>query len=146
MKKWISLAIIGIMFFSSIAYAGIQGLYQPAATQQQQAELPGQLVLVEKMSQAQSDLVISRGLTVATYRYDATCVQCQAELKFLEDLVFSKEFQSQIVLEEVQEKGNSSLEITSFIGTRTLDRIEADTAFRAFCDYVANPPLACTGA
>lgn len=150
MKKWISVALIGLMFLSSLAFAGIQSLYggfggtnSPAAQSQEEAQLPSQAVIDYSLSPPQFNLAISRGVTVATYSYDKNCIECANERQFVESLALSREFQNQIVLEEIQRSGKSSLKIQSFLGSRTLEKIGQNETIKAFCDLVVSPPVGC---
>lgn len=146
MKKFIGIILIGIMFFSSIAFAAIQALYFAPQSQQgaqQQVELPQELVLDYRLSQAQFEDALSRGFTVATYKYDTDCLVCSEEMRLLEDFVLSQEFRGQIILEEVRSDGESELEVASFLGRKNIDEINSDSVKQVFCDLVANPPLSC---
>ncbi len=146
MKKWIGVALIGIMFLSSIAFAIIQAFPVDQSSQPQepgQAELPSQLILDYRMPTAQFNEVMSRGFTVATYKYDRDCIECADERSILEQIVLSQEFQNQIILEEIAQDGPSKLEVASAFGTKTLDKIDVNSTLEIFCELVANPPLGC---
>ena len=145
MKKWIGIALIAIMFLSSIAFAIIQAFSLPQQPQQQQqtAELPADFILDYKLTQAQYDEALSRGFTVMTYRYDDNCSECFAERNLLEQIVMSKEFSGQIILEEVKESSDVKLEMTSFAGAKSFNNIDQNEITKALCDLVVNPPLGC---
>ncbi len=148
MKKWIGILLIGIMFLSSIAFAVVQSLFsgqppQQEQTNQNQAGLPSQLIIDYRMSPAQFQEAISRGFTVATYKYDKNCIACVDERGFIEQLVLSKDFQNQIILEEIEKNGESELEVASFFGKKKLENIDANSTIKVFCELVANPPLGC---
>lgn len=144
MKKWIGLALIGIMFFSSIAFAALQSV---TPTNQLGGEtfvsLPSQAIIDYKLSPQVYNEALSRGFTVATYSYDKSCVECIDERAQIEQIVLSQEFQNQIILEEIAESGASKLEIASLYGKRTLEKTDANSTISAFCEIVANPPLGC---
>lgn len=145
MKKLVGIVVIGIMFLSSLAFAAVQG-FDSGSTQQQQAaqaELPSQLIIDYRMSSAQFNEVLSRGFTVATYKYDKGCVQCIDERRLIEQLVLSREFQNQIILEEVEQSGPSELEIASYLGRKKIDKIDTNSTLKAFCELVASPPVGC---
>lgn len=144
MKKWIGLAMIGIMFFSLPAYAFFQGSFnsQPQSGGEQ-AELPQDYVIDYSMSQAQFQNAVERGLTVATYRYSGDCAECPAEISLLESIVRSQEFNGQIILEELRDSGSPRLQMVSFAGERSLDSVDQQSVFSALCDLVVSPPLSC---
>lgn len=143
MKKWIGVALIGIMFFSTIAFAIIQSFSVPQQPPQQEVQLPLDYVIDYKMTQMQFDEAVSRGVTVATYKYESGCAECASERALLEQIVTSPEFQGQIILEEVQESGSPKLEIRSFAGERSFETIGNDQIVAALCELVVNPPLGC---
>lgn len=149
MHKSVGILLIGIMFFSSIAFAFIQAFYTapaPAVDQTAaQAQLPSQQIVDYALSGAQVSAAVSRGFTVATYTYDKSCLECANERGLLEQIALSKEFQNQIILQEVEGSGPSSLSMTSSFGQRTLDAIDENSTVAAFCDVVVSPPLGCVG-
>jgi hypothetical protein len=147
MKKWIGLAMIGIMFFSVPAYAFFQGSFTTQVPEtNQQTQLPLDYIIDYKMTQDQYYHAIENGFAVATYRYSLGCAECGAERSLLEQIVMSREFQGQIILEEVQESGSPKLEIASFAGEKSFDKIEKDAVAAALCELVVNPPLGCVKA
>lgn len=148
MKKWIGIVLIGIMFLSSIAIAVIQsvtfGGVAPAQSQQQaQVTLPSEPIIEQRMTSDQFAEAISRGFTVATYKYDRTCVECAEERRLVEQIVLSKDFQGQIILEEVRQPGNSSLDVASAYGEKTVGKIDFNSTIDAFCELAVSPPLGC---
>jgi len=145
MKKWVGMFLIGTMFFSSVAFAFLSSVNQPANTQQapQQEGLPSDFVIDNRLSPLQFNQAMSAGLTVATYKYEKSCIECASHKALLESLVFSQEFSGQVILEEVESSGLPSLEVNSFLGSRTLDNINQESLVSVFCELVANPPLGC---
>jgi len=144
MKKWIGVALIAIMFVSSFAIAGIQSFSPPQTDAGRgQVELPSQPIIDYKMSSEQFSEALSRGFTVATYRYDGSCIECADERREIEQVVLSSEFQSQIILEEVQAPGRSSLEVESLFGKKALDTISVNSTLAALCEVATSPPLFC---
>lgn len=148
MKKVIGFAVIGIMFFSTIAFAVVQSFYvgqNPGAhnAAQQDVELPGERIIDYRLSPAQFNFALSSGLTVATYTYDLACAECAEERQFVEQLVLSQDFQDQIILEEVQRSGASRLEVTSAFGSVVLNETDPDGITDAFCQLAVSPPLGC---
>lgn len=146
MRKWVGLLLIGVMLFSSVAVAGIQGL-GIGGTQDQtagQTQLPSQQIIDYRLSQEQFNQAVSTGLTIATYSYDKSCVECAGERGVVEQIALSKDFQNQILLEEIQQAGKSSLQIESLVGKKSLDSIAQNSTLKAFCDIVVSPPLGCT--
>lgn len=149
MKKWIGLALIGVMLFSSVAFAGIQSFYsgQPAqATQTTPNQLPAQQIVDYSLNADQLNLALTSGLTVATYTYDKSCVQCADERRLVEQIIQSKDFQNQIILEEIVGSGASKLAIESYLGKKTLDSITQNATVQTLCDLVVSPPLGCVAA
>jgi hypothetical protein len=148
MKKWIGVGLIAIMFLSTIAFAIIQalsfsGVPQAQEQQQQTNELPSEPIINYRLSGPQFNEAISRGLTVATYRYDPQCTECSEERAFLEQLVITGGFEGQVILEEIESPGKSNLEIVSYLDRRNMDEISQEQVFRTFCDLVAQPPVSC---
>lgn len=145
-KSFAMIAAI-VMLLSLFAFPFFLAFGNQAAVQggANQVTLPTQLVLTERMSPAQFNFAVQRGLTVATYTYDPTCTECQEEIQILEQIVFSQEFQSQIILEEIEGTGPSELEVNSFVGTTTVEEITQEEAAKVFCQMVASPPLECVG-
>ena len=144
MKKWIGLVLIGIMFFSSIAFAIIQAAFVPQQPQApEQVQLPVDYVLDNKLTEEQYQEAIGRGLTVMTYRYEDGCAECGAERSLLEQIVLSQEFQGQIILEEVKESSETKLEMVSFTGSKSFSSIDQNEITQALCGIVINPPLGC---
>lgn len=148
MKKLVGVIIIGIMFLSSLAFAGIQAVNfgQPSSQEnnvQGNVELPSQVIIDYRLSPAQFNQVLARGFTVATYSYDKSCFECADERGFIERLVLSQEFQGQIILEEIERSGQSGLEVASVFGRKKLDAIEPNSTVEAFCELVVSPPVGC---
>lgn len=145
MKKWIGVILIGLMFFSSIAFAAVQAFYTPViqTPQQQAADIPSEQIIDQRMSPQQFQAAIGRGLTVATYKYSNDCVECIETKGLLEQAVLSKEFNGQIILEEVETDEPSSLVVESFVGRREVQSMDQQSIVDVFCELVAQPPLAC---
>lgn len=145
MKKWAGIFLIFTMLFSSLAFAFLSSVGQPAQTQQapQQEGLPADFVIDYRLSPLQFNQAMSAGLTVATYKYERNCLECANQRALLEGLVFSQEFSGQVILEEVESTGPPSLEVNSFLGGRTVESLDQESLVSAFCELVANPPLGC---
>lgn len=146
MKKIIGLLLIGIMFLSGIAIAGVQTFSgdQASGQQSERVEIPAQPIIDYRLSPAQLSEALSRGLTVMTYTYDRNCLECLNERVDIEQIALSKDFQNQIILEEVsRSSGNSTLEISSYFGSKTFDEFDTNSTIDSLCELVALPPLGC---
>ncbi|MBI4894776.1 MAG: hypothetical protein HY833_03505 [Candidatus Aenigmarchaeota archaeon] len=146
MKKWIGLFLIGTMFFSSLAFAFISGFdtqTQNIAGAPQNEALPTNPIVDYRLSPVQFEQAMSIGLTVVTYRYEKTCLECADQRAFLEQIVTSQDFGGQVILEEVESAGPASLEVNSNFGGRSIDSIDQESAVKALCEFVASPPLGC---
>lgn len=145
MKKWIGVILIGLMFFSSLAFAAIQSVttvVQPGADQQA-ADIPTQQIIDYRMTPQQFQMALGRGLTVATYKYGKDCVECIDQRGLLEQAVMSQEFNGQIILEEIETTEPTSLVVESFVGRRDVESIDQQSLVNAFCELVAQPPIGC---
>jgi hypothetical protein len=147
MKKWVGLFLIGTMFFSSLAFAFLSGFSKQELGDQgaapQNEALPTDPIVDYKLSPVQFEQAMAVGMTVATYRYEKTCIECVDQRAVLERLILSQDFNGQVILEEVESTGPPSLEINSYTGGRLLDSISQESEIQAFCEFVASPPLGC---
>jgi hypothetical protein len=148
MKKWMGVALIFIMFSSSIAFAVVSSVTTPGqqhsqAPGMQIEELPTNPIIDYTLSPSQLNLAISQGLTVVTYKYEKTCIECADQRALLEQAVYSREFQGQIILEEIESSGPPSMEAVSFLGARSVESIDRESVVGALCELASNPPIGC---
>jgi hypothetical protein len=145
MKKWTGIFLIFTMFFSSLAFAFLSKVGDTAHIQQapEPEGLPSDFIISYRLSPLQFNQAMSTGLTVATYRYEKSCLECANQRAILERLALSQEFSGQVILEEIESSGPASLEVNSFLGGRTIDDINQESVISVFCELVANPPLGC---
>ena len=137
--------MIGLMFFSSIAFAAIQsfGPVVQDQTSQQATDIPTQQIIDYRMTPQQFQLALGRGITVATYKYSSDCVECLEQKGLLEQAVLSQEFNGQIILEEVETDEPTSLVVESYLGRRDVEKIDQQSLVNVFCELVAQPPIGC---
>ena len=157
LKKYAGLIVIGLMFMSTLAFAASQAFFFSGSDQvqtqgatattgqgaPQQGKLPGQAIIDYRLAPADVALAVNRGFMVVTYKSSPDCVECEEHKQMLQQVTVSSEFQSQIILEQVETSGEPELEFVSGLGQLTVEEITPDSILDGFCNLAINPPLSC---
>lgn len=142
----IGLVLVGIMFFSSVAFAFLQSVYVPNSDQRQRQEIPQNYIVTSELSLHQENFILQNGFTIMKYFYPPACIECGDRIVFLEQLTVGSEFTNQIILEEISRDGPERLEVFSIIGGRTFEgiNITVNATIDTLCEVTLNPPVGCT--
>ncbi len=144
-KSYIALALIGIMFFSTIAFSVIQGAFNSPTANGPAVELPSTNIIDQQLSEPQENLALQQGLTIITFRYGLNCGNCTEAQQLLESVAFDKVFGRQVVLSEINDAGVRSPEaiFMSIYGRKQISNITVDNVVNVLCDLVISPPATC---
>jgi hypothetical protein len=136
----IALVLVGVMFFSIFAYAILQSFfYSPP---QQQISLPDRIVTRQLTSQ-QRQQILQQGGTIASFKYDVTCLECGSIKSYLESMVRSPDYRQQIFLEELTGFSTTSLEVSSPRGSKMLANVTQYAISDSMCNLLVQPPVSC---
>jgi hypothetical protein len=139
-KRAIGLFLIILMFGSTIAYSVIQATFFTPSNQ-----LPETNVVREELSFQQERLLLSRGITIAKYFYNQSCLRCLNHTSVLEQLASDDRFKDQLFVEEIISTGTPRLTVISFQGTTTLvgKNVTIDSIVDSICLLMFKPPIEC---
>lgn len=140
---YIGILLIFLMFGSTFAYAVIQSVNIPNQNQNEQTlQIPTGVIDYELSANQQVEL-LRAGYTIMDYRYNFACEQCIKERSLLSQIVQSREFQNQIVLQEILSENAGNLTIKSVFGEETLTNFDSTDVTSSLCRIVASPPPEC---
>lgn len=137
-SSWIGLFLIGVMLFSTFAYAVIQSFYP-----RQRVKLPETNIIDYELDQNLKNALINYGITFITFDYNLGCKNCIDQKTYLESV--ANEFQQQIFLEELLNESliESKIKIESIYGIQELAAANETEVFTALCDLMVSPPATC---
>ncbi|TAL46860.1 hypothetical protein EPN87_04255 [archaeon] len=138
----ISLVLVGVMFFSTFAYAILQSLYY-SPTQQQEVSLPN-AVSTQPFTSEQKQAVLQQGGTLVSFKYDITCLECGSTKSFLESKVRDPDYNQQVFLEELTGSKITQVDISSQRGSKTITNVTQDNITDSLCNLLLQQPLSCT--
>ena len=147
-SAYIGLFLIALMFLSTFAFAGLQGIFYTPS--QKEVELPTGNVASYRLSQDQETLLLSQGKTILIYRFNETCEKCVQEKQFLEQMVtnsqnyFSSNVGAQLFLEVLTSPNEpSKLVLASYYGQLELTEINEANFLPALCQLLVSKPIEC---
>lgn len=136
---WIGLFLIGVMLFSTFAYAVIQSFYYKPV------KLPTTNVINYKLDiNLKNALMQYSGATIITFNYNLACENCISQKSILE--FYANEHKEQIFLEELLDDSldKSRITIESVYGKEELVDSNETQIFAALCKLMVAPPATCT--
>lgn len=135
---WIGLFLIGVMLFSTFAYAVIQSLYP-----QQNVQLPTSNIINYELDANLKNALIQYGATIIKFDYNLGCNNCINQKSLLES--FANEFKQQIWLQEIvtQSLDESKIDISSFYGEDSLIDANETEIVNSLCNLMVAPPVTC---
>jgi len=142
--KLLSLLLLLLMLASTVAGFVLQAFnWRRQTNDGQEIELPDTNIIDYVLTAEQKDYLIRQGRTIIEYRYRLACQDCANQRIYLESA--AGEFSDQIFLQEIVDDTvtNSTLEISSFYGRRSLANPSNDDILNALCAIMADPPVRC---
>ena len=135
---WIGLFLIGIMLFSTFAYAVIQSLYP-----KQDIKLPETNIIGYYLDPNLKNALVQYGQTVITFEYNLGCNNCVDQKSALEFL--ANEYKQQIWLEEIVDESldDSKIMISSIYGEDKLVGGNETEVSSSLCKLMVAPPVSC---
>lgn len=142
--KYGGLAIIAIMFLSSIVAIFLQAYYFFPQQSQQQTQLPNANIINYDLSDNQKNMLKQQDKTLMIFQYPQNCSECAQQKSLLESFVTSSPFSDQLFLEELgNSQDNSTLYIDGVYWQNTLTSITQDTVTQSLCNAVFTQPTFC---
>ena len=135
---WIGLFLIGVMLFSTFAYAVIQSLYP-----RQKSELPKSNIIDYQLEPNLKDALVQYGATIITFEYNQGCDNCINQKSALE--FFANEYKQQIFLEEMVNENldKSTIAVSSIYGDDKLIDANETQIVDSLCKLMVSPPPTC---
>ena len=135
---WVGLFLIGIMLFSTFAYAVIQSLYP-----KQNAKLPETNIIGYYLDPDLRNALVQYGQTVITFEYNLGCNNCVDQKSALE--LLANEYKQQIWLEEIVDESlaDSKITIASVYGEDKLVGGSGTELSSSLCKLMVEPPVSC---
>ncbi len=142
--KYVGLAIIALMFLSSIVAISLQSYIYFPQQNQQQTQLPNTNIINYDLSPAQKTVLFQQYKTLMIFQYPSNCNNCSQIQSLVESFVTNSQFSSQLFLEELSgTQSPPSLSILSNYGQDTLTNITQDMITQDLCKIVSQPPTFC---
>ena len=140
--QYIGLALIAIMFFSTIGFAVIQSVYNPTAQETQNPTQTSEPTIEKHtrrlLTNSEKSYLFRNGATILEFLYSSDCSKCIEYRPIIEG--FSTKF-SNIVLEDSPE--NSTL--IQFLGKKTvrIENVTEKSLLDAYCEVTFTQPKDC---
>jgi len=134
-NKYISLAMMAIFAFSSIAYSLIQS--NRFGSTQQTVELPENNIINYKLNDNQRYLAIQKGYTIILLEYNDTLDPVKGTLES-----YASKLKNQIILEEIQ-SNRTYVDFQSMRGELDLLDPSVNQTVDVLCEILLNPPMEC---
>jgi len=138
-KKWGGMLLILLMFGSSISYA----FFYVFGGSKGSIELPKTNIVDYRLDKNVEYYLLQTGKTVMVFSYNSSCDSCQQYSAYLENLVLSPDYGSQIYLEKVNTDRTSNLVVASAYGQKTLRNLSQNDTINILCNLLTNPPASC---
>ncbi len=134
---WIGLFLIGVMLFSTFAYAFLQSFNKP------DQKLPTSNVIAYSLESSLKSALIQYGATIVTFDYNLGCENCVNQKAVLE--FYAKEYEKQIFLEELLDNNldKSKITVESAYGIEELINANEIQIVGTFCKLLVEPPATC---
>jgi len=133
--KWVSLVLIAIFTFSTLAYSLVESLrFNPETGT---VALPSTPVVTGSFSKEQETLAVEKGYTVVYLNYSANAYELK---NYLEGFAYREKSQMFLI-----EKNSPVTEVSirSMKGATTLQAPSVNETEDVLCNYLLKPPLEC---